>query len=470
MHGTLNLVGFLRSSSIEILRQFRQQRLAKYLLVFFVAACGYPERPRVIYVANLETFRPSSPREIKTVEQALAAIITVCRDDLKFPPVRTFEANLYKNSQSFSSYGVDWRMFPTDVAHMAAFAQETKIHVDLQKFNDDTGWATFTWLLAHEFGHTIHHEVSGVIPKTDAWFIEGFAEWVAAKVFDALGWEDYRYSIHRASKHTARQLDNLPNLSDLSDLQTWYRIMMANYGTVKTYSFGLVAVDRLLQRRNLASAIPLLSANAFAEALGGSVDALNQDIKSYLARHQSKSNLDEIVQAPHWQIGDKWTFRLRRPGLNSLVERVLIRTDTFIGIPSYVVKSEAGEAFYAMDSLALLAQMKNGEYEYRVSNVDQALSWPLRTGKEWRNNFTREIAGIKGTRTAQLTMTVSDFESVDVQAGRLKAVKIEGFGNQSGRLNVEYWYSPKAKWFAKLRKYDRDFSFIEEELVSFRVQ
>ncbi|MGZ8532991.1 MAG: hypothetical protein ACXWYM_20705, partial [Candidatus Binatia bacterium] len=98
------------------------------------------------------------------------------------------------------------------------------------------------------------------------------------------------------------------------------------------------------------------------------------------------------------------------------------------------------------------------------------LSWPLRTGNEWRNTYTRGIAGIKGTRTTQLTMRVSGFEAVDVQAGRLSAMKIEGFGYQTGRLNVEYWYSPNVKWFAKLRKYDRDFSLIEEELVTFRVQ
>ena len=186
MHSTLNLLGFLPRSSIGILRRFRQQKHTKYLLVLFMAACGYPERPTVISISNLGTFRPASPRDIKSVEQALAAIITVCRDDLKFPPVQTFEANLYKNSQSFASYGVDWRMFPTDVARMTAFARGSKIHVDLQKVNDDTGWAAFTWLLAHEIGHTIHHEVSGVIPLSDPWFNEGFAEWVAAKVFDAL--------------------------------------------------------------------------------------------------------------------------------------------------------------------------------------------------------------------------------------------------------------------------------------------
>jgi hypothetical protein len=103
--------------------------------------------------------------EVKSVEQALAAIVTVCRDDLKLPVVKSFEANLYKNSQSFASSGVDWRAFPVDVEDVAAFASGAKIHVDLQKANDDGGWASFSWLLAHEYGHNIHHEVAGVIPK-----------------------------------------------------------------------------------------------------------------------------------------------------------------------------------------------------------------------------------------------------------------------------------------------------------------
>ena len=468
MHSTLNLLGFLPRSSIGILRRFRQQKHTKYLLVLFMAACGYPERPTVISISNLGTFRPASPRDIKSVEQALAAIITVCRDDLKFPPVQTFEANLYKNSQSFASYGVDWRMFPTDVARMTAFARGSKIHVDLQKVNDDTGWAAFTWLLAHEIGHTIHHEVSGVIPLSDPWFNEGFAEWVAAKVFDALAWQDYSYSISKVTNESARHLNILPHLPTLRDRNAWNRILTGNYGTLRTYSLGLVAVDRLLQRKKLDSAIPLLSANTFNEALGGSYEEFDQDLRRHLSGQQKQSNTFEVVHSPRWNVGDRWTHELRRPGHIALADRELVRLDSFVGIPSYVVKSGDEESYFSTEALSLVARKQSGEYTYRISNMNRLISWPLQSNKEWPSRFTYKDAEVRAARSVNVLMRVVGAENVTVKAGQLKAVKIEAYGYNSGRLSAEFWYSPESKWFARSRINSRDFGLIEEELVRFK--
>jgi hypothetical protein len=438
-------------------------------LVLFVFGCGYPERPKVVTISSTESFRPSSPREVKSVEQALTAIVTACRDDLKLPVVKSFEANLYKNSQSFASFGVDWRAFPIDVADMAAFANGSKIHVDLQKTND-SGWAVLTWLLAHEYGHNIHHEVAGVIPRTDPWFNEGFAEWVAAKTFDALGWQDYRHSIDRVTKETSRYLDLLPLVANLRDSRAWRRTMGFTHGRIRTYSLALVAVDRLIQKKSRASAVELLSANVFNESLGSSYDEFDRDLSNYLAGHRRQSNGGDMVDPPRWKAGDKWSYELRRPGHKTVTEKEFVRKDAFVGIPSYVLKNGAAESFYAIDSLALVATKKNGQYTYRVSNIDQVITWPLRANKEWRNNFTRENIEVGAIRSVRLLMRVVGFENVEVKAGILRTVKIEAYGSSSGRLLAEYWYSPEAKWFAKSRIYDRDFSLVEEELVRFKVQ
>jgi hypothetical protein len=436
-------------------------------LLFF--GCGYPERPKVVTISRADTFRPPSARDVKSVEQALAAIVTVCRDDLKFPLVKSFEANLYKNSQSFASFGVDWRMFPIDVADIGAFANGSKIHVDLQKTNG-SGWAVITWLLAHEYGHNIHHEIAGVIPRTDPWFNEGFAEWVAAKTLDSLGWQDYDHSINRVTKEAVRYLDLLPRVANLRDRQTWRRTMGFTYGRIRTYSLALVAVDRLIQRQRLPSAVPLLSANVFNESFGTSYDEFDRDLSNYLAGHRMQSNDFSIVNPPLWKLGDKWSYELRRPGQTMMMEREFVRRDTFVGIPSYVVKNGSAESFYAMDSLALVATKKNGQYTYRVSNIDQVTAWPLRANKEWQNTFTRENDEVGAPRAARLLMRVVGFENINVKAGILRTVKIEAYGYSSGRLFAEYWYSPETKWFAKSRIYDRDFSLLEEELVSFKVQ
>jgi hypothetical protein len=457
-------------SKVGFGHQIRGHIFSFCVLFLFIFGCGYPERPKVITTSSIESFRPSSPREVNSVEQALAAIITVCREDLKLPIVKSFEAKLYKNSQSFASFGVDWRAFPVDVADVAAFAGGTKMHIDLQKINANSGWATFIWLLAHEYGHNIHYEVAGVIPRTHAWFNEGFAEWVAAKTFDALGWQDYHHSIHRVTQETSRQLDLLPRLASLHDIQAWRRTSGFTHGRIRTYSLALVAIDRLIQGKKLASAVQLLSANVFNEHFGNSYDHFDQDLTTYLVGQRRHSNDDDRIDSPRWKAGDKWSYELRRPGQKVVVEREFIRRDTFAGIPSYVIKTGAAESFYAIDSLALIATKKNGRYTYRVSNIDQVITWPLRANKEWQNNFTRENIEVGATRTVRLLMRVVGFENVEVKAGILRTVKIEAYGYSSGRLLAEYWYSPQAKWFAKSRIYDRDFSLVEEELVSFKVQ
>jgi hypothetical protein len=269
--------------------------------VLLVFGCGYPERPKIITLSSAASFRPSSPTEIKSIEQALAAIVTVCRDDLKLPVVQSFEAKLYRNSQSFATFGVDWRAFPVDVANMTAFADGTKIHIDLQKAHDDSGWALLTWLLAHEYGHTIHHEIAGVIPQTDPWLNEGFAEWVAAKTLDALGWQDYRLSIHRVEREAARYLDLLPKLGALRNRQVWDRTRGFTYGRIRTYSLALLAVDRLIQRKKLASAVPLLSANVFNESFGGFYDNLHREILTDLTQEKRQLDADELYSHARWE-------------------------------------------------------------------------------------------------------------------------------------------------------------------------
>jgi len=439
-----------------------------FFLVQFATACGYPEPPKRISVSNLESFRPASPREITSVQQALAAVVTVCRDDLKLPAVQNFEASLYKNSQSFASYGVDWRMFPTDVAHVAAFASGPKIHIDLQKVNDGSGWANFTRLLAHEFGHTIHHEVSGVIPATDTWFNEGFAEWVAARVLDTLGWRDYDSLIDWAKKDVARLIDIVPPLMKLRSVHDWQRAMTGNYGMIRTYSFGLVAVDRLLQRQKLTSAIPLLSATTFNDAFGGSYEQFDQELRNHLRGYQPKPNSFETVKAPIWTNGDKWTHEIRRPGyLTSTTEKQFVGNEFFVGVPSYVLKSGSEEWLYSIDSLSLMARRRNGKHSYRVSNDEQRLSWPLRPQKEWLSRFTRDDADIGTARTVRQVLRAIGVEDVKVKGGRFRAI---GYGYNSGRLIAEHWYSPQVKWFVRSRIYYRDFGLVEEELVNFDVQ
>ena len=229
-----------------------------------------------------------------------------------------------------------------------------------------------------------------------------------------------------------------------------------------------MAVDRLLQRRKLDSAIPLLSANTFNEALGGSYEEFDQDLRRHLSGQQKQSNTFEVVHSPRWNVGDRWTHELRRPGHIALADRELVRLDSFVGIPSYVVKSGDEESYFSTEALSLVARKQSGEYTYRISNMNRLISWPLQSNKEWPSRFTYKDAEVRAARSVNVLMRVVGAENVTVKAGQLKAVKIEAYGYNSGRLSAEFWYSPESKWFARSRINSRDFGLIEEELVRFK--
>ncbi|HKA33193.1 MAG TPA: hypothetical protein VKH64_08275, partial [Candidatus Binatia bacterium] len=83
-----------------------QKRLCAFALCLALAAagCGTAEAPRVVPIANPPEFRPRGPLQVKTLPEALAAIVTVCTIDLELPPVEPFYVQLYKDTNSYAYY------------------------------------------------------------------------------------------------------------------------------------------------------------------------------------------------------------------------------------------------------------------------------------------------------------------------------------------------------------------------------
>jgi hypothetical protein len=152
------------------------------LLILIVTGCGFPERPEEITISKAAVFKPAIPSEIKTFEQALTAIITICRDDIGLPVVDPLYVKLYKNSVSYAFYGRGWRTLPYDVANSTAFARNNEINIDLEKAGRDR--ATSIWLLAHEYAHNVHPGIDTV--KLEAYGFSsgrlGAEYWYAPKI------------------------------------------------------------------------------------------------------------------------------------------------------------------------------------------------------------------------------------------------------------------------------------------------
>jgi hypothetical protein len=209
-----------------------------FFIALFLVGCGFPERPKVIAISKTPVFRPSGPKEIKTPEEVMAAIITACRDDLGLPVVDPLQLYLYRNITSFAIYGFGWRTMPADVRHISAFANKNELHINLET-PVTIPWGYWLELLAHEYGHNIHYEGTkdfhGTLHDSPRWVVEGFGQWVAARVLHSMKWQDYDVSVHRASRELLRHRDRLPQLLWLNDSRNWEGLANRPYAGIRTY-------------------------------------------------------------------------------------------------------------------------------------------------------------------------------------------------------------------------------------------
>lgn len=434
------------------------------MLLLLIFGCGIPERPKIITISKAPVFRPSNPEEVQTVDQAMAAIITVCRENLGLPVVDPLYVYLYKNTASFAFYGHGWTTLPFDVANKAAFAQDHKIKVNLEKTPKESGG--LVRFLAHEYAHNIHYTIAGKEPLTARWVTEGFADWVAARVLHFLKWQDYGITLHRARQELIRHRDILPEISSLFYNSDWDRLLSQSKGLVRTLSLAFVAVDELIQQKGFSATIQYLGSADFEGSFGLSRRDLEVDLGKYLLEMKRPKQIAFTVGKPDWRIGYRWVYAEKRPGSSTTLVKEVIREDTFQGVPSFVVRGKERDNFYAKGTLGLVATMKDGKLISALDKPEQLFSWPLEAGKEWRNSFTRRNLEQKSSGKSDRSMLVAGVEEIKVPAGTFEAIKIEAYGFTTGRLREEYWYSPKAKWFIKIRTY-LDEGLIEEELVSF---
>jgi hypothetical protein len=432
-----------------------------------ILACDFPERPEVITISQPPISRPAKPSDVKTVEEAMAAVMTVCGEDLHLPISDPIQLFLYKDTASFEAFG---RPLATN---MVAYAHGKKLHINLEKTRGKR-WGTehlaMVEILAHEYGHVIENALARTGRKTDyspIWFQEGFAMWVAAKVLNSLGWQVYSVTLHRAQRELTHNRDLLSTLDGM-DWLNWHALMGKPKGYIRTYALAFVAVDRLIEVGGFSATLQYLKTGDFAETFQGSRDIFLADFQNYLSNLTPPSGLI-AMQKPNWTVGDQWVYEEKNPEGRRIVVREVVREDAFQGIPSYVVKRDNEESFYAKETLGLIATMEEGKLTLRRDQSAQIFSWPLVVGKEWRNTYVEENLKNKSKNTIDLSMVVSTIEETTVPAGTFQAARIETYDPKSGRLLFERWYSPQAKFSIKTRAYVSKDGLIEQDLISLKV-
>lgn len=430
---------------------------------------GSAEQLEPVSISNTRYFKPKTPGEIKTIEDAMAAIMTITSHELGLPIVEPLYLHLHRDTNAFAANAGKYgrRLSQAVVQFATAVAEENRFHINLEKTRG-RAWSTLLPLLAHEYAHNVEYLFSSLY-RGSQWMREGFAEWVAAKVIDSLGWQDYSTSLHRAKLEVTRQRNSLPQLSELEEGRRWTVWANQPYGSILTYRLAFLAVDKLIAKGGVPGMKNYLARQDFAGSFGFSWRDFLRDFGESLGEAKAVKSAFPKTEKPTWKIGQRWHYAWKAPGRSGTLNRELVREDDFEGVSAYVVKVGANEMFYTKDSLGLLATASKGKLVSKRSAPFEFFSWPLDGVKEWKTAYVLENIGQKSTQKSEYINLLADIEAVKVGAGTFEAFKIETYAAASGRLVAERWYAPGAKWFVKTRDYLEE-GVREEELTRFDIE
>ncbi len=127
---------------------------------FIAFGCTVAQPPQLVSIANLPAFKPRVPDEITSVEQAMAAVITVCHQDLGLPVVQPLYLQFFHDTHAFAaglrSSGMSVGL-AQDTANFAwGVGQFNRILINTERTMEHP-WRNLVRFLAHEYAHTVDY-------------------------------------------------------------------------------------------------------------------------------------------------------------------------------------------------------------------------------------------------------------------------------------------------------------------------
>lgn len=254
------------------------------LLSLGALACRLAAPPQVISISKPPVFKPKIPEEITDFNLALAAVITVVGRELRLPVVDPINLHLYQDTSSLESAlrGPGASDLARATAKFAwGIAQPNRILINMERTSGES-WKNLVRFLAHEYTHIVQYSLAGSEPRISFWIWEGFADWVAIKVLDSLGWEDYGSFLSRAKDTLSRHKAALPYIVDLETHRNWLKLVNQPDGAIKTYMLAFVAVDRLMEKKGVAGMIRYLTFQDFHSSFGILLGEFQAELKENL--------------------------------------------------------------------------------------------------------------------------------------------------------------------------------------------
>jgi len=234
-----------------------------FVIATILAGCTAVPRETQLTVAPGGT-RPVAAN-IVNYQDAVAAIVSVITDDLQIPvPSTSFTLYFYPYREAFAQGLTEkFNTDPTIARDNAKFSlgrmRQTKESKQLMvnaEILERQKWPDRIKFFAHELTHIIHYELANRTHAGDQWLKEGFADWVAYQVLQALGLDTFssRQAQQIARVRRAKERHPLPSLSQMISLREW-DTLSATHRSAFTYGQAFLATDLLIQRHGPPSVI-----------------------------------------------------------------------------------------------------------------------------------------------------------------------------------------------------------------------
>ena len=188
----------------------------------------------------------------------------------------------------------------------------------------------------------------------------------------------------------------------------------------------------------------------------------------------SITQAQEKIEAPVWNLGDKWVFtqgNIEVVGADENSYTLNFSKDTCI-----IENKGFEKIIFDKSTLNRIYGLKEDNREKYTLAIRRILNFPLDIGQEWKDTCTSKVlvGPFKG-RIGDYSeaFRVQGWENVEVQAGNFKSIKLEytlknmSVGDSGKAI---FWYAPEVKYFVKCT-YDKNFwrGVADWELVSFKL-
>jgi len=184
----------------------------------------------------------------------------------------------------------------------------------------------------------------------------------------------------------------------------------------------------------------------------------------------------EKIEAPIWNVGDKWTFT----GKGSIE---VIKADQ----SGYILKLSDRICLFESQACNTILFEKSTRNRINVVEGDKRkkytmgltkiLDFPLGAGKQWKYTYSATIRGAMQMINVDYSENykVLGWEDTEIRARKFKALRLEytrAYTNPLGMRMEEikhlYWYSPDVKYFVKCQ-YDKGWMEGEKEIFNWEL-